>query len=395
MKTLFLVPLIFLCILQSLQAQSDSLIIKKSYRIWVSPVRHTRFHFRQGLLYSVKDSSILVSDTKNKEDYYHARFKTAEVNANLINNIVLRRTGQQGIGVAIGAATGFIIGMILGVTQHTGGGNEGDKSMQDGGLVIIPLLFTGAGAGIGAAIASFKINIPIKGSQEKFDQNKERLISYSLLHNTTGSLPAPPVFTKLRDTVADIDNNVYHTIGVGNQVWMKENLRVKHYRNGEPVANISDSADWRQLSTGACCNYKNGPDTGKYGSLYNWYAVSDPRKLCPAGWHEPSSSEWTSMINSLGGEGKIEKTLKARQNPHMVVTSEDAVIHTFFTLLGGSRNHEGKFSGKGKSGYWWSVTEKDSVTTRGVSLNQDKEIKVADYYKKRGFSVRCVRDTEK
>ncbi len=38
-------------------------------------------------------------------------------------------------------------------------------------------------------------------------------------------------------TVTDIDGNIYHTVKIGKQVWMVENLNVSHFRNGEAVIN--------------------------------------------------------------------------------------------------------------------------------------------------------------
>ena len=44
--------------------------------------------------------------------------------------------------------------------------------------------------------------------------------------------------------VTDIDGNVYPTKRIGNQLWMAENLRVTHYRNGDPIAEVSDREVW-------------------------------------------------------------------------------------------------------------------------------------------------------
>jgi hypothetical protein len=58
-------------------------------------------------------------------------------------------------------------------------------------------------------------------------------------------------------TITDIDGNVYHTITIGTQVWLLENLKVTHYRNGDPIPNISDNDGWKNLTTGAYCWYNN------------------------------------------------------------------------------------------------------------------------------------------
>jgi hypothetical protein len=85
-------------------------------------------------------------------------------------------------------------------------------------------------------------------------------------------------------TVTDIDGNVYRTVKIGSQVWMAENLKVTHYRNGDEILNIIDELIWVNLNTGAYCTYEHSQANGGiYGNLYNWHAVNDPRKLAPEG----------------------------------------------------------------------------------------------------------------
>src|SRR5665648_308381 len=82
-------------------------------------------------------------------------------------------------------------------------------------------------------------------------------------------------------TVSDIDGNVYHTVTIGTQVWMAENLKTTKYRNGNPIPNIT--SNWAALTSGAYCWYNNDAATYKanYGALYNWFAVADSRKIAP------------------------------------------------------------------------------------------------------------------
>ena len=74
--------------------------------------------------------------------------------------------------------------------------------------------------------------------------------------------------------------NESSTISIGNQVWMKKNLNVDHYRNGDSIPEVRDALQWANIKTGAWCYYNN--DTANeaiYGKLYNWYAVNDPRAI--------------------------------------------------------------------------------------------------------------------
>ena len=97
-------------------------------------------------------------------------------------------------------------------------------------------------------------------------------------------------------------------IKIGQQVWMVENLNVDKFRNGEIIPEAKTDAEWKKAAENkqaAWCYYNNDSSNGtKYGKLYNWYAVNDPRGLAPKGWHIPSDKEWTDLTDYLGGIGR-------------------------------------------------------------------------------------------
>ena len=100
--------------------------------------------------------------------------------------------------------------------------------------------------------------------------------------------------------LSDIDGNEYNTIQIGQQIWMKENLKVIHYRNGDGIENVTSNSSWMSLTTDAYCDYENNiSNSNTYGKLYNWFVVSDNRKICPTGWHVPSDIEWTNLVSYL------------------------------------------------------------------------------------------------
>ncbi|MDX2415464.1 MAG: FISUMP domain-containing protein, partial [Bacteroidales bacterium] len=107
--------------------------------------------------------------------------------------------------------------------------------------------------------------------------------------------------------VTDIDGNVYKTVEIGTQTWMAENLRTTKYNDSTSIPLVSDSIAWITMTSPAYCWYKNDSASYKatYGALYNGYAVST-EKLCPTGWHVPSSSEWKTMMREfLGGDANL------------------------------------------------------------------------------------------
>jgi uncharacterized protein (TIGR02145 family) len=93
-------------------------------------------------------------------------------------------------------------------------------------------------------------------------------------------------------------------------VWLKENLRVTHYRNGDPILKVTYSPNWNTLTTGAYCNYANNSGIiVSYGRLYNWYAVHDTRNIAPSGWHVATDDEWKALSNylSVNDGGKLKE----------------------------------------------------------------------------------------
>lgn len=96
-------------------------------------------------------------------------------------------------------------------------------------------------------------------------------------------------------TMKDIEENVYKTVKIGDQIWMAENLNVEKFRNYETIPEAKTKSEWEEAGENkqpAWCYYDNDPVNGaKYGKLYNWYAVIDPRGLAPSGWHIPNEAE--------------------------------------------------------------------------------------------------------
>jgi uncharacterized protein (TIGR02145 family) len=176
------------------------------------------------------------------------------------------------------------------------------------------------------------------------------------------------------------------------QTWMQKNLDVVTYRNGDIIPQVADNDTWDNLTTGAWCYYDNDTANAKYGKLYNWYAVNDPRGLAPDGWHIPSKEEFIELVDSLGGDvvagGKMKATV-LWNSPNTGATNESG----FTGLPGGLRSAGGICSSIGTAGYWWTTKEHDATTAVERSLNYD----ITDCYmyfleKSWGMSVRCVKN---
>lgn len=206
------------------------------------------------------------------------------------------------------------------------------------------------------------------------------------------------IYTTLQaSTVTDIDGNLYHTVTIGSQVWMAENLNTTKYRNGDPIPNITDNTAWNALITGAYCNYNNDiNNVATYGRLYNWYAVVDARSIVPLGWHIPSDAEWTTLTTFLGGENLAGGKLKEIGTVHWQTPNTDANNSTGFTALpGGIRNinKDGAYAGINTSCDFWSSTAYITTTAWHRSLaNSNANMYTIFLDKNIGNSVRCIKD---
>jgi len=236
---------------------------------------------------------------------------------------------------------------------------------------------------------------------EKEEKKADKIVNISQTGGETSfSLDFVPT------TITDIDGNVYHTVTIGTQTWMVENLKTTHYRNGNPIPNITEKATWSALTTGACCDSDNKAANGiKYGHLYNWFAVSDNRNIAPQGWHVATDAEWTILESyvsaNLGKSGSVGKALAANTNwesctkngqiGNNLLTNNSS---GFSALPGGYRNYDdGSFNNVGYGGYWWSSTEDNTDYAWGRGMNYcSSYVGRGRNIKQNGFSVRCVRD---
>jgi len=197
----------------------------------------------------------------------------------------------------------------------------------------------------------------------------------------------------------DVDSIIFSqstdlpSIKIGNQIWSLKNLDVSHYRNGDLVYHCKDSSEWVNLTTGGWCYYNNdSSNNATYGKLYNWYALNDIRGIAPAGWHVAADSEWTELVDFVGGEINGGGKLKEIGTTHWTAPNTGATNETGFTALpGGYRNMS--FGRIGDASAFWSSTEVDNINgwTRYIFYFKTNVSRVPNT-KSTGFSVRCVKD---
>ena len=201
--------------------------------------------------------------------------------------------------------------------------------------------------------------------------------------------------SKCPEQIKDIDGNIYKTIKIGEQCWMQSNLKVTKYRDNTVIPKISDANSWAKLNIGARCSYENILSNSYiYGNLYNWFAVSDKRKICPVGWRVPKDSDWFILTDYLGGVnagGKIKASgLKYWNSPNKGATNSSG----FTALPSGRRNYDGSYSNiKYHSFFWTSNVGVINTTAWNRNFYHDlSDVNRVDSDMNYGFSVRCIKE---
>ncbi|MCQ2280178.1 MAG: hypothetical protein MJZ49_05190 [Bacteroidales bacterium] len=240
----------------------------------------------------------------------------------------------------------------------------------------------------------------------------------SLSNLPHGNTPAA-TFTCGTDSIKDFDNNWYHTVKIGEQCWMKENLRTTSYANGTGIELSSNTS--RET---AYCYYPNGQESyvSTYGYLYNWKAVMDTSSssdanpsgvqgICPDGWHVPSDAEWTALTNYVKSQDEYKcgedtnNIANALSSPTGWDNSNDTGCNAgndnekrnltgFSAVPAGCLNDLG-FGYFGDRAYFWSATLNDANNAKFRFLASNYSVVISSPGTKAyGISVRCLRDAE-
>lgn len=189
----------------------------------------------------------------------------------------------------------------------------------------------------------------------------------------------------------------YPTIVLGNgQEWFAENLKTSYYSNGDPIPYLLYQ-NFASLSSGARCYlYNDSQFEDDFGKLYNWYAVTDSRNICPTGWHVPSDPEWTDLIdyldpsitfNTAGAKMKVVGT-QMWEFTNSNVTNESG----FSAVGSGGIGYPYEYS-MYYNGLWWTTTSQNANTSWVIRLNTDMDSVIREtQFFTNGYSVRCLKD---
>jgi len=188
-------------------------------------------------------------------------------------------------------------------------------------------------------------------------------------------------------TITDYDGNVYQTVTIDDQVWMKENLKSLHYADGTPINGV--------------LSYNNDDNLAEiYGRLYNWNATmnnsnqEEAQGVCPDEWHVPAIGEWANLSQYLGGDNIAGGKMKEEGTEHWLYPNTGATNESGFTGLPAGEKYDNTFWLMGKAAVLWSSSETSSTYAEYRYLSHDDaKLGYYNYYKSYYYSVRCVKNT--
>ncbi|MFH1196790.1 MAG: FISUMP domain-containing protein [bacterium] len=192
-------------------------------------------------------------------------------------------------------------------------------------------------------------------------------------------------------TIIDYDGNVYHTISLGDQVWLKENLSSVHYSDGTPIPGV--------------LAYNNSDSLANiYGMLYTWDAAMNNsttpgvQGVCPCGWHVPTDAEWKATENFLGGASVAGGAMKDAGAVFWQTPNTGATNSSGLTILpaGEYDGHSSpkKFQLLDQYAVFWTSTQISNTKAREKYLSFDNAaVKTFDWFKDLNYSIRCVKNS--
>jgi len=256
--------------------------------------------------------------------------------------------------------------------------------------------YIGSNTGDAGLKSSLQVNDFIVRSSGILDSPEENT-NYTFQFAT--NIPCPGMPT------VEYEGQVYNTIQIFSQCWLKENLNV-----GEMIPGTIEQSNNGTIEK--YC-YDNNPDhCVTYGGLYQWREMMQyttqpgTQGICPPGWHLPTDEEWKVLegaVDSYYGIGvniwddgqyrgyNAGTNLKTTSGWNYGGNGTD--LFGFSGLPGGYRINTGAFYYNGNNSYWWTSTEYDYEYAWRRYLNySNPEIGRSSYWKVHGFSVRCLRD---
>jgi uncharacterized protein (TIGR02145 family) len=257
------------------------------------------------------------------------------------------------------------------------------------------------------------VNEPLEKTETKWDKiisistdkeiNKRysncRIINEELIKNSN-PIKNSKLFEDFDSAILKTLNELkvdFPSVLIGTQIWMKDNLNVERFQNGDLIQKAESEEEWIKISNNkkpCWCNYKFNNSIGvKYGKLYNYFAINDSRKLSPEGWTIPQLKDWMEMVEILGGIDLAGNKIR--------LTQKNNFNSTGFNAIPGGRFEYSRyplqfnFEREGIDCQWWTFTSFDKNTACSIILKNKGDkghlLEKVTSIKKNGYYVRCFK----
>jgi uncharacterized protein (TIGR02145 family) len=183
-------------------------------------------------------------------------------------------------------------------------------------------------------------------------------------------------------------------VQIGEQVWAGHNLNSVTFNNGDKIEEAQTKEAWEAAGHNkvpAWCYYEGDAKNGeKYGILYNWYVVNDPRGIAPEGWKVPTKEDWEMLALTLGGSDVAGKEMKSTEGWKDSTNGTNS--SGFNGLPAGYRTATGAFAFLGEVTGWMTTTESNEDYAWGVAnIHTNDRLDFIAGLKSDGVAIRLIK----
>jgi uncharacterized protein (TIGR02145 family) len=194
---------------------------------------------------------------------------------------------------------------------------------------------------------------------------------WSCSNSTNDTRPASKRIDKIvADTINAAflrDSSLFLTVEIGSQIWMKNDLQLTEFLNGDPISEARSNDEWIKFAK------MKKPCFRKVGQsiFYNGYVLIDERGLVPEDFKIPTSLDWDILINQLGGIIPMSKSISSynwsEKNQTQAIDYEGNNLSGFSAIPTGFIYTSGNIA-KGTCSFWWVNSSPQSLVPTKLSI---------------------------